>query len=74
MAHKVWSDEEEKWVEASVERIQELQANTVKPGSSVPLPPVTGRPDTIPLPDGVDDGDTLWMTFNEQLNLDRARP
>lgn len=72
MAHKVWSDEEEHWVEASEERVAELQAAMVTSGASVPLPPIKEAGE-IPLPEGVEPGDTLWMTFNEQLNLDRAR-
>lgn len=76
MAHKIWSDDEDKWVEASDERVSELQTNMVKPGSAVPIPPVKPmqtETESWPLPDGIEEGDTIWMVFNEQLNLDRAR-
>ena len=72
MAHKIWSDEQEQWEEANDERIIELQTNMVKSGATVPLPPIKSTGD-IPLPKGVNEGDTLWMMFNEKLDLDRAR-
>lgn len=75
MAHKIWSATYGKWVEASEERVQELQSNMVQPGMHVPLPPIPTQedPNALPLPDGIDAGDTVWMTYNDQLSLDRAR-
>lgn len=74
MADKVWSDGEEQWVPATMQRLAELKGNQVKAGNTVALPPITHPVNaTIPLPEGVEDGDTLWMEFNAELNLDRAR-